>query len=213
MRDCDAAALGEATVGGVASASDSGSMMRHRPAKLINAVCQPNQSLKATASGENRNCPKEPAAVPAPNASERHWDGNSLPNAANTMVNEHPARPKPTSAPADNSSMAGEWAFAISTSPTMYKAAPPASTRRAPYRSAIAPANGCATPHNRFCMASASENTSRPQPFSWDMGVRKNPSAERGPNESVAIRQPHTMITPGVRQLMREVAGSRVVMD
>src|SRR5229473_5842120 len=91
--------------------------------------------------------------------------------------------------------------------------APPASTRRAPKRSAIAPANGCAAPHNRFCTASASENTSRPQPLSSDIGVKKKPSAERGPNERTAIRQPHMMITPGVRQLIREVAASRVVMD
>src|SRR5215510_11090818 len=77
----------------------------------------------------------------------------------------------------------------------------------------MAPAKGCAAPHNRFCMASASENTSRPQPLSSDIGVKKKPSAERGPNERTAIRQPHTMITPGVRQLMREVAASRVVMD
>src|SRR5882672_8244404 len=68
-------------------------------------------------------------------------------------------------------------------------------------------------PHNRFCTASASENTSRPQPFSADIGVKKKPSAERGPNERTAIRQPHMMITPGVRQLMREVAASSVVMD
>src|SRR5215831_4684649 len=77
----------------------------------------------------------------------------------------------------------------------------------------MAPAKGCAAPHNRFCMASASENTSRPQPFSCDIGVRKKPRAERGPNERIAIRQPHMMITPGVRQLARDVAASRVVMD
>src|SRR6516225_214345 len=77
----------------------------------------------------------------------------------------------------------------------------------------MAPAKGCAAPHNRFCMASASENTSRPQPFSCDIGVRKKPSAERGPNERIAIRQPQMMITPGVRQLTRDGAASRVVMD
>src|SRR5215471_13029563 len=77
----------------------------------------------------------------------------------------------------------------------------------------MAPAKGCAAPHNRFCMASASENTSRPQPLSCDIGVRKKPSAERGPNERIAIRQPQKMITPGVRQLKREGAASRVVMD
>jgi hypothetical protein len=48
--------------------------------------------------------------------------------------------------------------------------------------------------------------------LSWDIGVRKKPSAERGPNERIEIRQPHTMITPGVRQLMRDGAASTVVM-
>src|SRR5215468_644193 len=73
-------------------------------------------------------------------------------------------------------------------------------------------AKGCAAPHNRFCTASASENTSRPQPFSCDIGARKKPSADRGPNDRTAIRQPQTMITPGVRQLAREYAASRLVM-
>src|ERR1700731_3458162 len=78
----------------------------------------------------------------------------------------------------------------------------------------MAPANGCAAPHSRFCTASASPNTSRPQPFSTDMGVRKKPSAERGPNDRTAIRQPQMMITAGVRQLMRKDADcmSRLAM-
>ncbi len=62
-------------------------------------------------------------------------------------------------------------------------------------------------------MASASENTSRPQPFSCDIGVRKKPSAERGPNDRIAIRQPQMTITEGVRQFKREGAASRVVMN
>src|SRR6266849_6055820 len=186
---------------------------RTTAAKMTSVSCQPTWPMSATASGENRNCPNEPAAVPAPNASERHRSGNNLPNAASTTLNEHPERPKPSSTPADSSNVAGEWAFAIRASPRTYMAAPPESTRSAPKRSAIAPAKGCATPHNRFCTASADENTSRPQPFSWDIGVRKKPSAERGPNERIAIRQPHVMITPGVRQLLRDIAASTVVMD
>src|SRR5579862_5663291 len=53
-------------------------------------------------------------------------------------------------------------------------------------------------------MASASENTSRPQPFSCDSGVRKNPSADRGPKESMEMAQPHTMMATGVRQVRDE---------
>ena len=75
--------------------------------KPTSACCQPNQSMKPTASGENRNCPNEPAAVPAPKASERICGGISLLKAAMTSVNEEPAMPRPVSTPAVRSSMPG----------------------------------------------------------------------------------------------------------
>src|SRR3954471_21079579 len=77
--------------------------------------------------------------------------------------------------------------------------APADSTRTGPKRSAMAPANGCAAPHSRFCSAIANEKVSRPQPRSNDMGDRNWPSAERGPNASSAIAQPHAIKTIGVR--------------
>ena len=55
-------------------------------------------------------------------------------------------------------------------------------------------------PHNRFWIASATEKTSRPQWCSCDSGVRKKPSEERGPKLTMAIRQPQTTTTKGVRQ-------------
>ena len=76
-------------------------------AKITSGCCQPKPSISATASGENRNCPNEPAAVPAPNASVRHSGGISLPNAPITMVKEEPASPKPITMPAVRWSMAG----------------------------------------------------------------------------------------------------------
>src|SRR2546421_6244257 len=84
--------------------------------------------------------------------------------------------------------------------PAAYSRMPALSTRGAPYLSAIAPAKGCPSPHNRFWIASASANTSRPHPFAWDSGVKKKPSEERGPKLSTEIRQPHRMMTAGVRQ-------------
>src|SRR3977135_3681340 len=78
--------------------------------------------------------------------------------------------------------------------------APTLSTGTAPKRSAIAPANGWAAPHSSIWIASASANTSRPQPYALDIGVRKNASPDRGPKPSTPIRQPHTRITAGVRQ-------------
>ncbi len=50
-------------------------------------------------------------------------------------------------------------------------------------------------------MASASANTSRPQPFACDSGARKKPIDERGPNVSTEMVQPHSISTAGIRQL------------
>src|SRR3954447_12915833 len=79
------------------------------------------------------------------------------------------------------------------------------NTRGAPNLSAIAPANGWPNPHKIFWIAIASANTSRPQPFVCDNGVRKKPSDERGPNVSTAIMQPHSAST--IRQPKEEVTG------
>ena len=57
-------------------------------------------------------------------------------------------------------------------------------------------------PHNKFWMASAIENTSRPQWFSCDIGVRKKPSEDRGPKAIIAIKQPLITTTMGVRHPM-----------
>src|SRR5438874_12846616 len=81
----------------------------------------------------------------------------------------------------------------------------------APKRSAIAPENGCAAPYSSVCIATDSANTSRPQPLAFDSGVRKKPSAERGPNAIIAMRQPQTKITAGVRQV-NGLAAVRVVI-
>src|SRR5688500_1436505 len=78
--------------------------------------------------------------------------------------------------------------------------APPLSTRTIPNRSASMPANGWASPHRMFWIASARPNTSRPQPLACDCGVRNRPRMERGPKLIIAIRQPLSTITAGVRQ-------------
>src|SRR5262245_35710919 len=78
-----------------------------------------------------------------------------------------------------------------------------------PKRSAIAPAIGWPSPQSRFCSATASPNTSRPQPNSRLIGWTKKPSDERGPKLSNAIRPPQTMITSGVRQVASPEDGRR----
>src|SRR5215469_11413681 len=84
--------------------------------------------------------------------------------------------------------------------PSAYRTAPMLRTGAAPYRSATAPANGWAAPHSSIWIASASANTSRPQPCVLDIGVRKNPNPERAPKPIIAIRQPQARMTAGVRQ-------------
>ena len=85
--------------------------------------------------------------------------------------------------------------------PAAYNSAPRDITRTVPKRSAIAPEIGWPNPHNRFWIANARPNTSRPQENSRLIGCRKKPKVERGPKVSMPIRQPHTTITSGVRQL------------
>ena len=92
---------------GVDRNSDNGRTKSSRPAKTVSAACQPAESISATASGENRNCPNEPAAVPYPNAAERHSGGTSLPNAPTTIVKAQPDRPKPIRTPAVSVTIAG----------------------------------------------------------------------------------------------------------
>src|SRR5580692_9841165 len=69
-----------------------------------------------------------------------------------------------------------------------------------PKRSAIMPPSGWPMPHNRFCSPSARPKTSRPQWLALDIGVRKNPSVERGPNAISVTTQPKPMTSAGVRQ-------------
>jgi hypothetical protein len=63
--------------------------------------------INETPSGANRNCPNEPAAVPAPNDTERHCSGTSLPNAETMRLNEQPDNPKPISTPTVRLSVTG----------------------------------------------------------------------------------------------------------
>lgn len=64
-------------------------------------MCQSSAWFSPTASGENRNCPNELAAVPIPKESERQLNGSSFPNAPITTVKDVPASPKPIRNPAE----------------------------------------------------------------------------------------------------------------
>jgi len=76
-------------------------------------LTQPNAPINQTASGENRNCPNDPAAVPAPNASERQLSGSNFANAPITILNAQPDSPNPINTPAESSSVTVVVACAI----------------------------------------------------------------------------------------------------
>ena len=62
-------------------------------------------------------------------------------------------------------------------------------------------------------MAIARAKTSRLQPFSADIGVRKKPMVARGPKPSMAIVQPATMtMGADTSSDARGAAGRRVLM-
>ena len=127
-------------------AKASGTISSSRPAKTSSVVRQPTVSIRPTASGENRNWPNEPDAVPAPKASERQLSGSSFPNDEITRLNEQPDSPKPISTPLERKSVSGVEACAIMKMPAAYSSVPAMITRTVPKRSAMAPENGCAAP-------------------------------------------------------------------
>src|SRR5947207_8919414 len=116
-----------------------------------------------------------------------------------TMPNPVHERPRPTSKPAERWNLSALVECGIIQRPSAYARPPANRTRAAPKRSAMAPANGIARPHTRFCSAIAKENVSRPQPRSSDIGTRKRPKLCRVPIASRRIRPPQTSTTVGVR--------------
>src|SRR6185295_798834 len=101
LNDCwSAAGTFDDVAGGVAMASDSGTISSISNANTVSAGCQPKLSIIATPNGANRNCPNEPAAVPAPSAMPRFSGGSSLLKAESTRLNEQPDSPKPIRTPA-----------------------------------------------------------------------------------------------------------------
>ena len=159
--------------------------------------------MNAWPSGANRNCPSEPAAVARPIDHDRRSSGTSRAKAASTIVNEPPARPRPSSTPPVMASAPALVLTAISAVPSAYSTPPTASTRPAPWRSAIAPANGWPMPQKRFCRPIAKANVSRSHPRTADSGSVKSPKLVRSPSVIRAITQPATMVTAVARRMER----------
>ncbi len=175
-----------------------------RKANTVSAACQPKLSIIATPNGANRNCPNEPAAVPAPSARPRFSGGSSLLKADSTRLNEQPDRPKPIRTPGAEIERTAASRHSASAADRRHRAARRRPSRAgSPKRSAMAPAIGWPSPHSRFCSASARPKTSRPQANSRLIGWMKKPRLERGPKPNSAIKHPQMMITSGVRQVAR----------
>ena len=197
--------------GGVASASDSGRIKSIRIANTVSALCQPKLSISATPSGENRNCPNEPAAVPAPSASPRFSGGNILPNADSTSSNEAAGQPEADQhAGADSRATSGvariahqDKAGGIEQRADAHHAQNAEAVGDARRRSAApVPTAGSAAP--------ARGRTRRgPRRIRGLIGCRKKPRLERGPKLNSAIAQPQMMMTSGVRQLPTPQDGPR----
>ena len=187
---------------GRANTSDSGSTSSMSAARDEERGLPMKASIKARASGERRgDCPNEPAAVPAPRGKRapvlRHelaergdHDGET---SSRRGRGERSARRRRDAAWRARRIGREREAERVEDGPRAKHA-----------HSAIAIGDPAGerlqAPQSRFWIAIANENTSRPQPWVTDSGVRNWPSAERGPKASIAITQPQTIRTAGVRQ-------------
>src|SRR6478672_5081137 len=100
----------------------------------------------------------------------------------------------PISSPALPRKPAPVVARPMVTRPAAYSRLPTTRTRNAPQRSAIAPANGPASPQARFCTASANAKVSRFQPRSMVTGCSHSPRPWRIPIDIVTMAAPQTRI-------------------
>src|SRR6266850_5670447 len=186
------------------SAAASGTVARIIPANTSNAVCQPRVEIRSCPNGSIRNCPKDPPEDAMPSARLRRSGGNARPTTPRMTPKLTPLSPRPTISPALASSISGVVENGISARPPAYSSPETPTTRPAPFLSAQAPKNGCASPQIRFDSAIAKEKWLRPQPRSVLIGCRNNPKLARMPNPSVRMIAPQTSTRTGVRQLTGE---------
>ena len=161
------------------------------PSKPISckAPSQPSHSMNTCAAGTIKNWPALPAAVPIPSAQPCFSAGTARAIAGNTMPNEVPAIPAPIITPAVRLALRAVVLDAIPSVPKPYKTIPPSKTLVVPKRLTKPPAITALMPHDKFCIASASAKTSRPQPLASLIGCKNRPKPDRRPNESISSRQ------------------------
>ena len=156
-------------------------------ASTKSAAYHPTPEISACPYGTIANWPNDPPAPTMPRARLRLSGGASFATTPITTPNVVPESASPTSSPAEKSNASGVEDIAISTRPAMYARALATSTRPAPKRSAIAPANGTKAPHSRFCNAIAKANSSRVQPLAIVIGGSSRPIVWRTPMASIRM--------------------------
>ena len=77
----------------------NGMAVRTTAANKKAVFCQPMPWIIPPASGENKNWPKDPAAVPMPNAKGRFSGGNNFWNAPMIMLKEAQDKANPNKTP------------------------------------------------------------------------------------------------------------------
>ena len=171
---------GAAAVAGVASAIDSGNDQQHHAGEDQAARSASRSFDQRMASGENRNWPNEPAAVPAPKANRAPAFRNELAERADHHRNEQPARPKPISTPAERSS---QPASSHRPSGETERIEQGAGAKHASGRNGRQWRRRTAAPRPTAGSAARARTRTRRGPSRClnDSGVRNWPSAERGP--------------------------------
>ena len=177
----------------------------------ISAVCQPKLSIIATPNGANRNCPNDPAAVPAPSARPRHSGGSSFAERRQHQVERTARQSKADQHAGAEIERAAASRHNASTTGRRHRAA---RRRRSPARCR----NGrrsrrrsaAQAPQQVLDREREAEDIAAPGKFAAHRLHEKAEGSNAARSSTCAIRQPHTTITSGVRQVAASAPGRRL---
>jgi len=133
----------------------SGTAINPVAPRTMSAGCQPARPISSCARGIRVNWPNEPPALTMPLAIARLASG--IQRFAADMSSDGPMAPAPLAArtPISRINAGAVVANGVAAVANATRSAPPTMTRRGPWRSAIAPATGCAMPHTSCPTANA----------------------------------------------------------
>ena len=116
-----------------------------------------------------------------PSQALRFSSGATRPTTDSNSGRPQPLAAKPARKPTLNIMPSAVVDCAMRVRPMVYRVPATTMTRIGPHLSAMAAANGAESPITRLWVATASENTSRPQPMSMLIGRRYSPKLWRVP--------------------------------